>query len=457
MKYKFSSFLAIIALLSVSSCMQDHPNPLDVSKEIKVSACIESTSNSVIKTRASDISWDKGDAIGLFMKTTGTTLSLPALATNAKYVTTEVLYNFSPTESNAIHFPFYNEKVDFIAYYPYKADLVNLIYKIDVSQQSTLSDIDLLYSNNVTAINSSTEDVKLNFKHQLSKIILNITMEAGGPDLTELKAEITDLNTKADFSLVDGNISNETDVANITFNIAGDGTIAQAIVLPKTSLIDKTLNFTLGEFTYSYVFKTTTIKPFENASIYTLNVKLKPGVGASIDETSTSIEPWQDGNSEDIDAVGNSSNNNTDSPPSTTPGEGETDGGDEGDSTIVKGDGTKEKPYTVEEALLKVGETKKWVKGYIVGYYGTSIRRDSFNRGVKDALESNIAIAFLSTEANAEMTFPVNLDKTSAVRAKINLKGNPDNFEKTVFLYGDIQKIQEKPGLINVTEAIIQK
>ena len=60
-------FISAFVLLFYSSCLQDHPNELDVKKEVIISAYIESTSQpNKAKTRAVDASWKSGDAIRCF-------------------------------------------------------------------------------------------------------------------------------------------------------------------------------------------------------------------------------------------------------------------------------------------------------------------------------------------------------------------------------------------------------
>lgn len=300
MKLKLGLPIAIVVLLSISSCTKDHPYTSDISKEINVRGSIDGVANSGVKTRASDASWEDGDQIGVFMRRTETDLS-SALAVNVPY-TTDGSDSFTPV-SSGILLPFQNEMVSFIAYYPYTASLDGLNYSIDVSDQSNLADIDLMYAYNEEGINSTT-DVNLTFVHQLSKIDLSITMMAGGPGLNGLRVEITDINTKASFSLNDGSIINESESSpqNISFQVNGDGSLAQAILLPNKSLTNKKLVFTLGEISYSYNLSNATIEKFDKSTKYILKVNLKPGVGNPVVISDASIVDWTEELIEDIEA-----------------------------------------------------------------------------------------------------------------------------------------------------------
>lgn len=438
-------FLSAIVLLNVSSCMQDHPNTSDITKEINVFAFIEGASNSKLKTRASNSSWDKNDEIGLFMMKGNTTLTSSALASNAKYVTKEGTSFFSPALSHEIHFPFHEEMVDFIAYYPYKETLDNLNYSIDVSDQSTLERIDLLYANNVKGVVSSNKDVNLTFKHQLCKVVLNISKEEGGLDLDGLKAEITNQNTKATFSLANGTISNENEPANISFSVSSDGALAQAILLPTASLIDKKLKLTLGTSTYSYdLGENKTIKSFDASTKYTLKVGLKAGIGVTVENVTTTIEDWLEGPTEDITAE-EELQNQPDNPPEELPGE-----------EPQEGDGSEANPYTVDQAQMIAEEKKVWVQGYIVGYYTGSKKKTFFN-GILNARSLNIAIASSAVEDDPNMTFQIDLlnNAHKDIKEKIDLKNNPKNFLKKIALFGNIENYVEETMLKDVKSAII--
>src|SRR5699024_762499 len=104
MMNNFSFLLIVITLLAFSSCMQDHPNELDIKKEVQINAFITSSSTN-IATRASDQTWDAGDAVGVFMKKATISLSNSALAENAKYVADGSLLFQPATEDDKIYFP----------------------------------------------------------------------------------------------------------------------------------------------------------------------------------------------------------------------------------------------------------------------------------------------------------------------------------------------------------------
>ncbi len=454
MKLRIIPATALIGMLCITSCMEDRPNPSDVQKEIKVSATIEGSITSRANTRASNSTWHDADAIGIFMKYNDEApLSLSALAINAKYATdgTGIFY---ATESNQIYFPFNDDKVDFIAYYPHTNSLDGLHYPIDVSNQSSLPDIDLLYSNNSKGISASKGIAELIFKHQLSKVILNISMfDNTQQDLTGLTAQIMNVNTKATFSLIDGTLSDEGDKNNVQFNMSDNGKLAQAILLPASSLDNISLVLTLDSISYSLSLSAAkNITSFDKSTKHTLNVTLKPGEGPEVDSVTATIEDWVDGTKEDFIADEDS----TYTPPrNPVGGNGDGEGnliGGEDDQYV--GDGSEDYPYSVTQAKEITSENRVWVKGYIVGYYGNSLD-NSLNDGVNNS--HFVAIADSSIENEYINTFRIDFWDNMDLGIKIRLKENPENMSKMAYFYGDIvQNSKEISVLKNVTIAFVE-
>ena len=143
MRTRFFIFLLpFLSLLLFSS--EGEPIEWDLAGEpVQISASIEGAT-----TRVTGSSWDDGDAIGVFMTAAGTPLSTSALSQNVEYKTTGA-NSFEPVnESEAIYFPFDGSGVDFIAYYPYREEIIDFTYPVSLYSQSSQADIDLLYSNN---------------------------------------------------------------------------------------------------------------------------------------------------------------------------------------------------------------------------------------------------------------------------------------------------------------------
>ena len=453
MKSYYLCLMAIVTLLSFSSCSEENSTENDVRKEVKVTATFSGLSASdIVTTRASDAAWEKDDAIGLFMKKAGTTLEYPVLADNVKY-TTDGSLAFENLSETKVYFPFDKSNVDFIAYYPYTENITDFIYKVDVSDQSKLANIDLMYSNNVTAKNYTTESINLDLKHQLTKIVLKIAENNSDNTTGDFTAKITNAQKNANFSLVDGTLTVGDELADISFNVDNATLTAEAILLPDTNLTNKEFLITIGDISYSYSLnKSVDIKSFDPATKCEYSITIEPNDDRILNNVTATITDWttvkEDVVAEEVPS--NADNGNTEPEGEVTPpASGDGEGGDptepeEGDAPVppVEGDGTKENPYTIAQAIALEKGTWKWVKGYIVGSYPSSF--DSFTAETgANASRMNLALADYPDDKSTVKYFPVDLLSTkagSAFQQKLNLNNNPINLRKAVLIQGDFKE-----------------
>lgn len=439
MKKSFSLLAAIVLLLSYSSCSQSDPIEENVRKEVRISASFKNLSGDAkVTTRAANNAWQSGDAIGVFMKTAGAVLVQPALSENTKYITTGLSSFTAATEYEKLYYPFDKSNVDFISYYPYTTSLSGLNYEVNVADQTDLSAIDLLYSNNVKGVNSTSESVNLSFAHQLTKVVLKISTNYTGKDLATLSAKITNVNTKASFSLVDGSIGTGSEPKDVLFTVNSAGAVAEAILLPDNDLTDNKIVITLGGTSYSYPLSSSTIiTSFEKSQQCEYTITIEPTHGPILEGVTAEITDWTT-ETDSITVV--------EDPSETSPEEGTTDpegvnppvDPGEGDDIVV-GDGTQDNPYSIAQARqLKVAaETKDvWVKGYIVGAYNDKHLK-GFTNIENEVGEANLALADKSGETEYQMTFPVDIIDMAG-RDAINLKNNYGNLGKEISLQGDI-------------------
>lgn len=183
-------------------------------------------------TKDSTPLWKKKDALGIYMIENGQSLSQESIiddADNKKYLAKVIANkgNFEPaSKQDIIYYP-KHQKVDFIGYYPYDIAITDFVYSINVSNQENPREIDLLYSNNAKAIEKSQTPVNMTFEHMLSKLNFTLKAGVGQPDLSKAIIKIEGLNTKADFNLVNGELSNKSTLDVITaFNNA-------ALIIPQ--------------------------------------------------------------------------------------------------------------------------------------------------------------------------------------------------------------------------------
>lgn len=119
-----------------------------------------------------------------------------------------------------------------------------------------------------------------------------------------------------------------------------------------------------------------------------------------------------------------------------------------GSSSSVKNDGTKERPYTVAEAVANRGEKDNkdyvWVKAYIVG-------TETSGLSLEGAVETNLLIADDKNESNVDNAMPVEL-LNNRVRANLNLKKNPGMYKAQVLLHGTLDYYFKGTGLKNTKD-----
>ena len=211
------SAITFISAITVTSCNKNEETiiPEDTRKEVKF------TSNIVVNhamTRMAGDRWNKNDAIGIFMFNE-TLTAIVEEKINIKYSTqSEGKIGDFEADSETIYFPDNGNKVQFMSYYPHTTSLDYNIYKVDVSNQTNQSSIDLLHSFQFTLYDKATpEPVKLIFDHALTKININVKPGNGldASDLKDIVVAFEGLNRKANFNLLSGQLTNLSDVNTI--------------------------------------------------------------------------------------------------------------------------------------------------------------------------------------------------------------------------------------------------
>lgn len=412
---KVKHFLPVI-LLILCACEGEEIDPGRGSRGVALSAEIDG-----MKTRATGASWEKDDAVGIYMVKAGAALNASALEQNVKY-TSSGGTSFEPAkEEDEIVFPFDGSKVDFIGYYPYREEILDFVYPVDLGNQTQQANIDLMYSANAKGFDSKNPNVGMLFSRQLSKIVLNIT-HAKSVNLNNLSVIITNAGTRAGFNLATGALSAPTDRGNIALKTSTDGKKAEAILLPETDLTGMELWFILGdeEEVYKFVLEEALeIDSFKKSTYYTYNVTLFTEEYAVV--TQGSITDWTEGPSSNATAK----RTNEEAP-------------------LIKG--SKKAPFTVAEAQANLGQSQVWVEGYIVGSFKSS-SMGSFTADVTEASASNLALADNRHETETSGMIPVQLISGTNLRDALNLVDNPDKIQTKVMIKGNLESYFSVTGL----------
>lgn len=299
MKTRRLLLAAILSAFTFISCSneEDLNNP-DKSNSIQFTSSIVDLKDSQYK--AAGNVWDKNDEIGVCMLKNGMSLSASSLyAYNKRYKTEEGATTgvFTAVEStDVINYPEDDSSVDFIAYYPYRNTLTdNYLYTIDVSNQTSQAAIDFLYSNNATALNKTTKNVALSFKHKLTKLVFSITSE-NAANLSGLTITIKGTKTKAVYNLAsDRGLSlDNTSASDIQAKVSVNGASGEAIILPDNEIEGRSFVFTLPSGDV-FLWEIPTSTTFEEGKKYTYNVNLQRNNTVAISPNSTIIQDWIDG------------------------------------------------------------------------------------------------------------------------------------------------------------------
>ena len=246
--------LAITAVLIFSCCSCDDKKGTKEPPREYAIVEVESRINSL---KATETSWQKGDQIGLYAVVSGKGLSSTSIfqkASNLPYTTPDGDGQFLPAEGGEIRL-MPEERIDLISYYPYQPVGVDHKLRINVRDQSDLSKLDLLYSDNARGLNNLHPKANLQFDHAMSQLQVSI-MGDGATDLNALQISVGDVKVEGVFDLAAGQLSNlGTTTSKITMHKAksvAKGATHQAILLPGQELKGLTYTFEVAGKSYTY-------------------------------------------------------------------------------------------------------------------------------------------------------------------------------------------------------------
>lgn len=247
------------------------------------------------RTTAGGNEWSAGDRIGIYMLKNGEALSDLSIvddANNKDYwaeTSNNATSSFMPVNGKHIFYPQNGDKVDFIAYYPYKSyrEINDYIYPVDISRQNVPADIDVLYSNDAIAKDKKSGIIDLKFEHVLSKVSFTLIAGDGGPNLMGAKVEITNLATQAQLDLKNGMVTATNSGQTVIANTAFHGLRSSAIVIPQPLSATKliiTLSGNVSKFEWTF-----TTSQFEKGRNHGYEITIsKTGITVSQEN----IIPW---------------------------------------------------------------------------------------------------------------------------------------------------------------------
>ena len=280
MNLKTTIATSALCMTIIASCSQ---------KEISLKVNNPLTIHANINTRAFGTNWEHNDQIGVFMSQGDENLITNNLFTNTE--ANGAAAAFSST--TPVYFPT-SGNVSILTYYPYQADVTSTSYPINITNQTDLTNIDLMTAKKTEVI-SSESAVDVTFSHKLSLINIKVGVSEGltASDLEDLTAKIDGLIPTGTYNLTDDTFTyGEVSSTAINMNILADGTIAQAIIIPKD---DQSLTITLTLKNGKTNTATLSATNFEAGKKYSYTANFSK---TDLTISSNNITDWTAGNEE---------------------------------------------------------------------------------------------------------------------------------------------------------------
>ena len=251
------------------------------------------TFTSSVMSRATDTSFEAGDAIGVSMYTES---GFVGNATNVQYTTADGS-GFTSTNPMTWEAAGSAETVDFKGVYPYKADAVaDGIYSFTLAtgEGASLSDNDVMYSS-MTDVTVGAKNVDLTFTHKLVKVVMQV-YDQNRNLLPGATVKINNQQTSGALNLADGTVEG-TGTADATLNFASNPEVEgeyQTIVMPSAATQGRVITITYNNVDYPCPVD---IYAFESGKKVIFSATLNPDGTVSPGETvivSANVDDWEE-------------------------------------------------------------------------------------------------------------------------------------------------------------------
>ena len=278
-----------------------------------VAATVQADISNNIKTRgtADDNSWTAGDAIGVYVTSSGYTTG-----DNKKYVTTNGDGTFEAADNNNTIYFKNNEETTFSAYYPYSESLTDgkMDCNMDEVKANQPCKADVLFASGATASKASPTvnftDAEHRFKHCMSLVEFKIKPGQGVKynNYKFNRLELKGIFKSGKFDTRTGSVETIGDRGSIRRDfddVSFESEESFAYIMLPQSLESNKMDIDIYLLLYdSEVKYTTHITPstngqFEGGKKYTYNITVK-NTGITIENAN--IVPWGNGDSSDLDA-----------------------------------------------------------------------------------------------------------------------------------------------------------
>lgn len=259
-------------------------------------------------TRASGTAWAPNDAIGI----TATHADGTKRLDNACYVTPNGDGRFEAEDGSVLYFTD-NAEVGFTAYYPRTApenlqkDGITLLAYTDAQTPESHPDFDFLFA---TATGSGANaDVRLQFRHCMSRLVLNFKPGEGIAALDDIGYTLEGIALHGRFNTLTGDAKADRDrpLSMLMLTVPGNGAAelsSPLILLPQQDDTQKTLTVTMRGTEYTATFQLPENPDGTRGLLagysYTYNVKIN---NTTMTISQATISDWSNGGSQDIEST----------------------------------------------------------------------------------------------------------------------------------------------------------
>ncbi|WP_337624868.1 fimbrillin family protein [Phocaeicola sp.] len=251
------------------------------------------TFTSSVMSRATDTSFEAGDAIGVSMYTES---GFVGNATNVQYTTEDKSGLFTSTNPMTWGAAGSAKTVDFKGVYPYKADAVadgKYSFTLATGEGASLSGNDVMYSS-MTGVGVGAKNVNLTFKHKLVKVVMQVYDQNRNP-LSRATVKINNQQISGTLDLADGTVTS-TGAADATLNFASNSDVSgeyQTIVMPSAATQGRVITITYNDVDYPCPVD---MYAFDSGSKMIFSVTLNPESGTASQGTivnaTATVENW---------------------------------------------------------------------------------------------------------------------------------------------------------------------
>lgn len=269
---KFLLITTAAAALMLTACDQNATNPEQEGAKIRILPELQAP-----ETKVTDTAFEDGDQIGISILAGAETFADNECLTYTGNVFSGELNWYNDSEAAS----------DILAYYPYDADGTPSTFTVQTDQSAGVSSSDFIFGSK-TGVTPSEDAISMTFKHALSKLLVNMTNDAGS-DITAVTFKGS--KTTADILLASttASASASSAAADIKAFESEKNKTYCAILVPQS--VSLTMEVTTADGnSYSQELETTELL---QGAQYRITARISSSAGLQV-KVAGAIEDWTD-------------------------------------------------------------------------------------------------------------------------------------------------------------------